>query len=68
MIRGFSYKFNRSYKNFKNVIFHIKLLLLLLRSRDLNNSPLPVFRAVPGFTARKEQPHWTLQMPTPLEM
>ena len=26
MIRGFFYKFNRSFKNLKNVIFHVKLL------------------------------------------
>ena len=26
MIRGFFYKFNRSFKNLQNVIFHVKLL------------------------------------------
>ena len=26
MIRGFFYKFNRSFKNLKNVRFHVKLL------------------------------------------
>ena len=26
MIRGFFYKFNRSFKNLKNVIFHVELL------------------------------------------
>ena len=33
MIRGFFYKFNRRFKNLKNVIFHVKLL-----SPTLNNA------------------------------
>ena len=32
MIRGFFYKFNRSFKNLQNVIFHVKLLSPTLRS------------------------------------
>ena len=31
MLRGSFYKFNRSFKNLKNVIFHVKLLSLTLK-------------------------------------
>ena len=38
MIRGFFYKFNRSFKNLKNVIFHVKLLSLTLIILPLNKT------------------------------
>ena len=44
MIRGFFYKFNRNFKNLKNVIFHVKLLSPTLNKRlfqsKLAESPL----------------------------
>ena len=41
MIKGFLYKFNRSFKNLKNVIFHVKLLSPTLKrvAVDPQNRP-----------------------------
>ena len=60
MIRGFFYKVNRSFKNLKNVIFHVKLLSPTLRYSTAFKKPT--------FLEQSLSVHCSVQKITPLRL
>ena len=63
MIRGCFYKFNRSFKNLKNVIFHVKLLFPTL-SNQIRSEP---HSFEPHLIAKCSQKHHFFPQPTQSE-
>ena len=66
MIRGFFYKFNRSFKNLKNVIFHVKLLSPTLRSNEIDEFFIKVAFEKANLKSKKTiscstEKYWTTQ-------